>query len=79
MCLKNRIPESVLDASAASARFSSSVPPLSTLGAVHILRNLGWGGGSSRFITILHRGGLPNLLQFYLGGGFYIQLQYYSF
>ena len=27
------------------------------LGAVHILRNTGW-GGSSRFITILHRGGV---------------------
>ena len=26
------------------------------------------GGGSSRFITILHRGGLPNLLQYYIGG-----------
>ena len=26
------------------------------LGAVHILRNTGWGGGSSQFITILHRG-----------------------
>ena len=26
------------------------------------------GEGSSRFITILHRGGLPNLLQYYKGG-----------
>ena len=28
------------------------------------------GEGSSRFITILHKGGLPNLLQFYKGGFF---------
>ena len=28
------------------------------------------GEGSSRFITILHRGGLPNLLQYYIGGFF---------
>ena len=45
------------------------------LGAVHILRNTGWGGlpdllqyymgGSPQFITILHRGGLESLLQFY--------------
>ena len=38
------------------------------LGAVHILRNEGgrWGGGSSRFSTILSMGeggGLPNLLE----------------
>ena len=39
-------------------------------GAVHILRNMGWGEGSSRCITILHRGGLPNLLQYYMGGHF---------
>ena len=26
-------------------------------------------GGSSKFITILHGGGLPNLLQYYNGGG----------
>ena len=25
-------------------------------------------GGSFKFITILHRGGLPNLLQYYIGG-----------
>ena len=37
-----------------------------SLGAVHILRNTLWGGrGSSRFITILHRGGLESLLQYY--------------
>ena len=30
------------------------------------------GEGSSQFITILHRGGLPNLLQFYIGGVFKI-------
>ena len=48
------------------------------LGAVHILRNTGWGGrglpdllqyyiggGSPQFITILHRGGLESLLQYY--------------
>ena len=39
------------------------------LGAVHILRNTGWGGrppeGSPQFITILQRGGLQNLLQHY--------------
>ena len=54
------------------------------LGAVHILRNtvLGGtglhdllqyykgvgGGGSPQFITILHRKGLPNLSQLFLGG-----------
>ena len=32
-------------------------------GAVHILRNTGW-GGSSQSITILH-GSLPDLLQYY--------------
>ena len=36
-----------------------------SLGAVHILRNTEWGGGSSRFITILHRGGLESLLHYY--------------
>ena len=41
---------------------------VTTLGAVHILRNTGGEGGSSRFITILHRGGVPNLLQYYIGG-----------
>ena len=38
---------------------------LSQLGAVHILRNLGWGGG------------LPDLLQYYMGGGQLHLLQYY--
>ena len=37
------------------------------------------GGGSSRFITILHRGGLPNLLQYHMGEGLESLLQYYSF
>ena len=38
------------------------------------------GRGSSRFITILHRGGgLLNLLQYYRGGGLQNLLQYYSF
>ena len=36
------------------------------LGAVHILRNTGWGG-------------LPDLLQYYMGGGLLNLLQYYSF
>ena len=38
------------------------------LGAVHILRNTGWGGR-----------GLPDLLQYYIGGGLPNLLQYYSF
>ena len=37
-----------------------------TLGAVHILRNMLWGGG-----------GLPYLLQYYIGGGLLNLLQYY--
>ena len=37
------------------------------------------GGGSSRFITILHRGGLPNFLQYYIGVDLESLLQYYSF
>ena len=32
----------------------------SLLGVVHILRNHGWGGGSSQMITVLHRGGPAN-------------------
>ena len=38
------------------------------IGAVHILRNTGWGGG-----------GLPDLLQYYIGRGLERLLQYYSF
>ena len=37
------------------------------LGAVHILRNMEWGGC------------LPDLLQYYIGGGLPNLLQYYSF
>ena len=37
------------------------------------------GGGGSRFITILHRGGLPNLFQYYMRGGLQSLLQYHSF
>ena len=37
------------------------------LGAVHILRNTEWGGG------------LPDLLQYYIGVGLESLLQYYSF
>ena len=37
------------------------------LGAVHILRNTKWGGG------------LPDLLQYYIGVGLESLLQYYSF
>ena len=39
------------------------------LGAVHILRNTKWGGGSSRFITILHRGGSPEFITILHRGG----------
>ena len=38
------------------------------LGAVHILRNTRWG-----------EGGLPDLLQYYIGGSLESLLQYYSF
>ena len=50
------------------------------LGAVHILRNLGWGGGSSRFITILHGGGSPQIITILhrWGEGGLLLLQYYS-
>ena len=34
-------------------------------------------GGSAQIITILHRGGLPDLLQYYIGGGLLNLLQYY--
>ena len=44
------------------SRWTILQEPNFTLGAVHILRNTGiGGGGSSRFITVLQRGGLPNL------------------
>ena len=48
-------------------------------GAVHILRNTGWGGGG--FITILQKGGggLTNLLQYYMGGALQSLLQCYRF
>ena len=40
------------------------------IGAIHILRNRRYGGeGSPRFITVLHRGGLTDLLQYYIGVG----------
>ena len=50
----------------------------SFLGAVHILRNPEW-GGSSRFITILHRGGSPQFITILHRGGLESLLQYYSF
>ena len=46
------------------------------LSIYYVLRD---GGGSSRFITILHGGGLPNLLQYYIERGLERLLQYYSF
>ena len=33
--------------------------------------------GLAKFITILHGGGLPDLLQYYIGGGLPNLLQYY--
>ena len=36
-------------------------------------------GGSSRFITILHRGGSPQFITILHGGGRQNLLQYYSF
>ena len=48
-------------------------------GAVHILRNMGWGEGSSRFITILHRGGSPQFITILHRGGLESLLQHYSF
>ena len=39
---------------------------LQGLSIYYVIRDRG--EGSSRFITILHRGGLPNLLQYYIGG-----------
>ena len=48
-----------------SVSLSTCVPHQSfELGAVHILRNTE-GGGTSQFITILHRGGLESLLKYY--------------
>ena len=35
-------------------------------------------GGSAQIITILHRGGYQNLLQYYMGGGLPDLLQYYK-
>ena len=35
-------------------------------------------GGSAQIITILHRGGYRNLLQYYMGGGLPDLLQYYK-
>ena len=35
-------------------------------------------GGSAQIITILHRGGYQNLLQYYMGGGLPDLLQYYN-
>ena len=35
-------------------------------------------GGSAQSITILHRGGYQNLLQYYMGGGLPNLLQYYK-
>ena len=35
-------------------------------------------GGSAQIITILHRGGYQNLLQYYMGGGLPNLLQYYN-
>ena len=39
------------------------------LGAVHILRNKGWGGGLPDLLQYYIGGGLPNSLQYYIGGG----------
>jgi len=39
------------------------------LGAIHILRNRGQGGGSPRFITILHRGGSDRFITVLHRGG----------
>ena len=39
---------------------------------IHVFR------GSAQIITILHRGGYRNLLQYYMGGGLPDLLQYYN-
>ena len=50
------------------------------LGAVHILRNTKWGGeGLPNLLQYYIGGGLPNLLQYYIGVGLESLLQYYSF
>ena len=56
-----------------SSEVAQDTYSVSVLGAVHILRNTGWGGGgSSWFITILHRGCHLNLLQYYIEGGVFL-------
>ena len=44
------------------------VPQKFHLGAVHILRNTEWGGGLPDLIQYYIGWGLPNLLQYYIGG-----------
>ena len=53
-------------------------PYCSILGAVHILRNTEW-GGSSRFITILHKGGSPQFITILHRGILQSWLQNYIF
>ena len=50
-------------------KFRIENDPLPPVGAVHILRNTEWGGESSRFITILHRGGSPEFITILHRGG----------
>ena len=50
-------------------QFQERQESMNQLGAVHILRNTKWGGGSSRFITILHRGGSPEFITILHRGG----------
>ena len=48
-------------------------------GAVHILRNTKWGEGLPNLLQYYIGGSLPNLLQYYIGVGLQSLLQYYSF